>query len=98
MISGSFYGSLRGWISAARACRLSVTQEPHSGHDAVAIDYAEAGLGQMQLKARNVIGGRRVGGALEECRKAFAALNAAALRTRSELARLCSRSCADAAN
>jgi len=34
--------------------------EPHPGHDPVAIAYAEAGLGQMQLDTANVVGGRRV--------------------------------------
>src|SRR5262245_45623085 len=40
----------------------------------------------MQLKAANVVGGRRVGRALEECREALAALNVAALGVGPELA------------
>jgi hypothetical protein len=41
----------------------------------------------MQLKAANVVGGRRIGRALEECREALTALNVAALGVGSELAR-----------
>src|SRR5262249_10597397 len=43
-------------------------QEPHAGHDAIAIADADAGLAQMQLEAANVVGGCRVRGTLEECR------------------------------
>jgi hypothetical protein len=54
-------------------------QEPHAGHDAIAIADADAGLGQMQLEAANVVSGCRVRGTLEECRKALAARDVAAL-------------------
>src|SRR5262249_8942648 len=54
-------------------------QEPHAGHDAIAIADADAGLGQMQLEAANVVGGGRVRGTLEECRKSLAARDVAAL-------------------
>src|SRR5262249_26967332 len=54
-------------------------QERHAGHDAIAIADADAGLGQMQLEAANVVGGCRVGGTLEECREALAARDVAAL-------------------
>src|SRR5262245_19171500 len=40
----------------------------------------------MQLKAANVVGGRRVGRALEECREALTALNVAALGVGPQLA------------
>ena len=62
-------------------------QELHPGHDPVTIGYAEAGFDQMQLKAANVVGRRRVGAALEECREALAAIDVAALRMGPELAR-----------
>ena len=39
-------------------------QEPHSGHDAVAIANAHARLGQVQLEQANVLKGSRVRGAL----------------------------------
>src|SRR5262245_51777452 len=61
-------------------------QKLHSGHDGGTIDYAEAGFDQMQLEEANVVGGRGVGRALEERRKALAALNVAALRMRPKLA------------
>ena len=54
-------------------------QELHPGHDPVAIADTEAGLRQMQLKAANVVGGRRIGGAFEECCEALAAMDVAAL-------------------
>ena len=44
-------------------------------------------LDQMQLKAANVVGGGRVGRALQECRKPPAAIDVAALRMRPQLAR-----------
>jgi hypothetical protein len=46
----------------------------------------EAGLGQLQLKAANVVGGRRVGEATEERREALAAMDVAALRMGPQLA------------
>jgi hypothetical protein len=43
--------------------RVSDTeQELHAARDSVAIADTKTGLDQMQLKARNVVGGRRVGG------------------------------------
>jgi hypothetical protein len=41
--------------------------------------YAETVFDQLQREAANVVGGRRVGGALEECREALAARDVAAL-------------------
>src|SRR5580704_1519347 len=71
-----------------RAKTLAPTeQEPHPGHDAVAIADAHAGLGQVQLKQADVLGSRRVRGSLQKRRKPLAAVDVAPLRVRSELAR-----------
>src|ERR1700731_4118296 len=52
-------------------------QEPHPGHDAVAIADAHAGLGQVQLKQADVLGRRRVRGSLQKRRKPLAAIDVA---------------------
>src|SRR5262252_10959409 len=52
-------------------------QELHPGHDAVAV--ADTGFNQVQLEAADVIGGGRVGRALQERRKPPAAADVAAL-------------------
>src|SRR5215472_15682755 len=61
-------------------------QELHPGHDPVAIADAETALDQVQLKAANVVGGGRVGRALQERRKPPAAVDVAALRMGPQLA------------
>src|SRR6202045_4700003 len=63
-------------------------QELYSGHDAVAIGDAYAGLGQVQLKAADVIRGGRVRRSLQKCSETLAARDVASLRVRTELARV----------
>jgi len=61
-------------------------QELHPVHDPVAITDAETRFDQMQLEAANVVGGGRVGRALQEHRKSPATVDVAALRMGPELA------------
>src|SRR5215467_3982351 len=61
-------------------------QELHPGHDPVAITDAQTRFDQMQLEAANVVGGGRVGRALQERRKSPATVDVAALRMGPELA------------
>src|SRR5258706_621158 len=61
-------------------------QEPHPGHDAVAIADARARLGKMQLKPADILRRGRVRGPLEKCIKPLAAVNMAPLRPRAEFA------------
>src|SRR5258706_4822906 len=61
-------------------------QEPHPGHDAVAIADARARLGKMQLKPADILRRGRVRGPLEKCSKQLAAGNIAPLRPRAEFA------------
>src|SRR5258708_1891922 len=61
-------------------------QEPHPGHDAVAIADARARLGKMQLKPADILRRGRVRGPLEKCSKPLAAVNMAPLRPRAEFA------------
>src|SRR5215831_18004223 len=61
-------------------------QKLHPGHDPVAIADAQTALDQVQLKAANVVGGGRVGRALQERRKPPAAVDVAALRMGPQLA------------
>jgi hypothetical protein len=61
-------------------------QEPHPGHDAVAIADAEPALDQVQLEAADIVGGGGVGQALEIGGKPLAAVDVAALRMPPELA------------
>src|SRR5215813_10046994 len=63
-------------------------QKPHPGHDAVAIANAHTGLGQVQLKAPDILSRRRVRGAVEKHSKPLAAVNVAPLRARTELPRV----------
>jgi hypothetical protein len=60
-------------------------QEPHPGHDAVAIANAHAGLGEVQLEPADILRRRRIGRAIEKRRKPLAAVNVAPLRARTEL-------------
>src|SRR5271165_5044557 len=62
-------------------------QEPHTGHDPVAIADAGAALDQMQLERAHIVGRGGIGRALQISRKPLAAVNMAALRMRVELAR-----------
>jgi len=62
-------------------------EELHPGHDPVAIADAETTLDQVQLEAANIVGGGRVGRALQELRKAPAAVDVAALGMGFEFAR-----------
>src|SRR5712691_4916015 len=63
-------------------------QEPQPGHDAVAIADAHARLGQVQLKAADVLKCGRVGGPLHKRREPLTAADMASLRARTELARI----------
>jgi hypothetical protein len=61
-------------------------QEPHPGHDAVAIADARARLRKMQLEPADVLGRSRVGRSLEKCGETLATADVAPLRARTELA------------
>jgi hypothetical protein len=64
-------------------------QEPQPGHDAVAVAAdARARLGQVKLKAADVVECGRVRGTLEKRSKPLAAADMASLRARAELARI----------
>jgi hypothetical protein len=61
-------------------------QEPHPGHDAVAIADAQSALDQVQLEAADIVGGGGVGRALEIGGEPLAAVDVAPLRMPPELA------------
>ena len=63
-------------------------QEPQPGHDAVTGADAHAGLGQVQLKAADVLDCGRVRRPLEKRDEPPAAANVASLRAGTELARV----------
>src|SRR4249919_1453868 len=63
-------------------------QEPHPGHDAVAIADAHARLGQVQLEQADVFKGGRVRGPLQKSSEPLAAVDMASLRVRTKLARV----------
>src|SRR3984893_7975824 len=63
-------------------------QEPHPGHDAVAIADARARLGKMQLKPADILRRGCLRGPLEKPSEPLAAVNMAPLRPRAELARI----------
>src|SRR5262249_9388950 len=63
-------------------------QEPQPGHDPVAIADARTCLRKVQLEAANVLGGCYVGGTVEKCREALAAVDVAPLRVLAQLARI----------
>jgi hypothetical protein len=63
-------------------------QEPHPGHDAVAIADAHSGLGQVQLEQADVLKRGRVRGPLQKCSKPLAAVDVAPLRVRTKLAQV----------
>src|SRR5208337_1615012 len=63
-------------------------QEPQPGHDTVAIADADIGLGQVQLEVADVLKCSRVRRPLEKRSETLAAVNVAALRARTELARV----------
>src|SRR6516164_8327266 len=86
---GSFCGSLRCQISAARswATQRDAEQEAHPGHDPVAVADAGPALDEVQLEAAHLVGRRRVGRAFEPSGEPLAAIDVAALRVRIELAR-----------
>src|SRR5215813_12196590 len=67
---------------------LWTISKPQPGHDAVAIADAHAGLGQVQLEAADILGRRRVGGAMPKRGKPLAAANVTSLRARRELPRI----------
>src|SRR5262249_41908643 len=63
-------------------------QEPHPGHDAVAVTDARADLGKMQLKLADVLARCRLRRSLEKRGKSPAACDMAPLRFRAEFARV----------
>jgi len=63
-------------------------QEPQPGHDAVARAYAHACVGQMQLKAPDIVKRSCIRRSLEKRGKPLAGANVASLRTRAQLARV----------
>jgi hypothetical protein len=63
-------------------------QEPHPGHDPVAIADARVRLGQVQLKLADVLARSAIMRSLQKCREALAAVNVASLRVRPQLAHI----------
>jgi hypothetical protein len=61
-------------------------QEAQARHGGIAGDDADFGLGQMQLESTDVVGGRRVGRALQPGCEPLVGPNAALVRGGSELA------------
>src|SRR5579872_3567030 len=73
-------------------------QKTQPGHDAVTIADARSGLGNVKLKAADVLGRRRVRRAFEKRRKPLTAVRyGSSARPARADARLCPRSCADGA-
>src|SRR5215471_19654859 len=62
-------------------------QEPHPGHDPIAVTDARTALDQVELKKAHLVGRCSIGRALEPGGEPLAALDVAALRVRIELAR-----------
>src|SRR4051812_38080493 len=62
-------------------------QEPHPGHDPIAVADARPALDQVQLKSAHLVGRCRIGRAFEPGSETLATVNVAALRVRGELAR-----------
>jgi cytochrome b561 len=62
-------------------------QETHSGHDAVAVADAHAGLSQMQLEQAEVLACGRLRRALQKGSEPLAAVDVTVLRMRTQLAR-----------
>src|SRR5262249_13813506 len=62
-------------------------QEPHPGHDAIAITDARTALDQIELKTAHLVGRCRIGRSFEQGGEPLVALDVAALRARIELAR-----------
>src|ERR1700745_3996421 len=84
---GSLSGSLRCQTSAARSWRRSdAEQEPHPGHNPIAVADARPALDQMQLKSAYLVGGCRIGRAFEPGGEPLATGNVATLSVRVELA------------
>src|SRR6185437_607579 len=74
------------------ACKVQPSQrhaeqKTQPGHDAVTIADARSGLGNVKLKAADVLGRRRVRRAFEKRRKPLTAVDMAPLRGRPELTR-----------
>ena len=69
------------------ATQRDAEQEPHPGHDPIAIADARTALDEVQLKSAYLVGRRRIGRAFEPGGEPLAALNVAALRVWVELAR-----------
>src|SRR5205823_2446955 len=63
-------------------------QEPHPGHDAIAVADAHAGLSQVQLEPADVLARGRIKRSLQKCSEPLAAGDVAALRVRTKLARV----------
>src|ERR1700730_12722825 len=88
------YGDLgtrvRVGIWESDVCRddFIAKQEPHPGHNAVAVADAHAGVGQVKLEAADVLTCRRVRGSLQKRSEPLAGENVTSLRARAQLARI----------
>src|SRR5271155_1915087 len=69
------------------ATERDAEQEPHPGHDPIAVADARPALDQVQLKSAHLVGRCRIGRAFEPSGEPLAALDVAALRMWVELAR-----------
>src|SRR5258707_2542765 len=78
---GSFLG--RQIVATER----DAEQEPHPGHDPIAVADARPALDQVQLKSPHLVGRCRIGRAFEPGGETLATVNVAALRVWVELAR-----------
>jgi hypothetical protein len=66
---------------------VTAEQEPHPGHDPIAVTDARTALDQVELKKAHLVGRCGIGRALEPGGEPLTALDVAALRVRIELAR-----------
>src|ERR1700730_5148166 len=69
------------------ATERDAEQEPHPGHDPIAVANARPALDQVQLKSAHHVGRCRIGRAFKPGSETLATVNVAALRVRGELAR-----------
>jgi hypothetical protein len=69
------------------ATQRDAEQEPHPGHDPIAVTDARTALNEIQLKSAHLVGCCRIGRAFEPGGEPLATVNVAALRVWVELAR-----------
>jgi hypothetical protein len=69
------------------ATQRDAEQEPHPGHDPIAVADDCTALDEVQLETAHLVGRCRIGRALEPGGEPLETINVAALRVRVELAR-----------